>query len=250
MNDDASGGGRSPCATCGACCRSYLVPVCGQDVWRIATSQRLDPEAFLFACPQDAPAPDGFRLRHDGPTHGLALDKQGPLRATQPCVFLLRLGGGHDRCGVYADRPVVCRAYPMSAWGERVAQRDDALCPSDAWTAADVSLPAWGVALQRLRMQFDVYHEVVARWNAHVAAEPDVSFALREYLAYLLSVHTRLARLDDELGAAALARVEAEWRRRGGTSWLHYLGRARRIVDDFYPGVAPQPLRLGGAAMA
>lgn len=248
----------NPCATCGACCRSYVVPVCGYDVWLISTRQHLGPEQFLFACPQQEPGPDGFRLG-DGPTYGLALDKRGPLRATQPCVFLLQLAGGNARCGIYAERPVVCQGYPMSMWRDAVIQRRDALCPPGAWPVADIGLQPWRDALQRLLMRFDIYHEVVARWNARVAAgAPCASFTLLEYFSYLLNVYDRLAALDDEIGAPALATVQTEWRRlpeqatgsacatrsRDDVRWLRYFARARQIIDAFYSEIAPQPSQL------
>ena len=241
----------NPCATCGACCRSYLVPVCGYDVWLISTRQRLGPEQFLLTIPQQEPGPDGFRLEPEGPTYGLALDKQGPLRATQPCVFLVHLTDGNDRCGIYAERPVVCQSYPMSTWRASVIQRRDALCPSGSWSDADIGTPSWRDALQRLRMHFDIYHEVVARWNARVAtAAARAQFDLREYFSYLLNVHDRLAALDDAMGAAALAEVQAAWPALpspgdvapsaagsdGKAVWLQYFGRVRQIVQGFYPG--------------
>ena len=194
------------------------MPVCGYDVWLISTRQHLGPEQFLLAFPQQQPGLDGFRLSGDGPTFGLALDKQGPLRATQPCVFLMRLAGGHDRCGIYAERPVVCRSYPMSVWENAVVQRRDALCAPGSWSEADVGLPAWRDSLQLLRIHFDFYHEVVARWNARVAAEaPGAEFELPEYYSYLLNVYDRVASLENETSTPE---------------------RVREIIDGFYPRVA------------
>ena len=56
---------RNPCATCAQCCTSYIVSVCGYDVWRISTRQRLSPEQFLVAMPQDRRGKDGFLLNAD-----------------------------------------------------------------------------------------------------------------------------------------------------------------------------------------
>lgn len=209
----------NPCATCGACCRSYIVPVCGYDVWLISTRQRLSPEEFLIAGPQDSPRPDGFRLDRGGPTYGLALDKRRPLRVTQPCVFLIQLGGGNDRCGIYDERPVVCRSYPMSMWKDVVSQREDALCPSGSWSEADVAVSSWRDALRELRVHFDIYYEVVARWNARMAAQaPTAQFELPEYLSYLLNIYDRLAALGDDMAV-----------------------RARPIINGFYPEIPPEP---------
>jgi Fe-S-cluster containining protein len=257
----------NPCATCGRCCRSYVVSVCGYDVWRICTQQRIGPEEFLVACPQTEPSRDGFLLDAEGPTFGLMLDKQGPLKATQPCVFLMKLGGGHERCGIYAHRPVVCQAYPMALVRRDVVQRDDVLCPPDAWPAAAVQRPGWRAALQRQRMHFDVYRQVVLRWNARVVASPGRHFATGEYFAFLLNVYDRLARLDADLGEDGRPLVEDGWgllpgategERAGGAPaaprqvnvspedcpWLEHLLRVKSVIDDFFPHVERQPLRL------
>lgn len=252
-------GRASPCGTCGACCRSYVVTLFGEDVWRLSTRLRLAPEQFVLAHPQAEPASDGFLLEPGGPPLGLALDKQGRFRDTQPCVFLLELGGGESRCGVYPDRPVVCQGYPMSFLAGRVSQRADALCPPGSWPDELVALGEWRAALQRLRMAWDVYAEVVARWNARVsAARLEREFGFSEYLAYLMNVYDRLDRLNRRLGEATLGEVledwpmppRPEWRPEDlkDHQWWSYLGQARAVIDRFYPQLAPLPcVMLSGA---
>jgi len=225
----------------------------------------LGPEQFLVACPQDEPRRDGFLLESAGPTFGLMLDKQGSLKATRPCVFLLRLGGGYDRCGIYGHRPVVCQAYPMALWRGEATQRDNVLCPPDSWPETEVRRPAWREALQRQRMHFDIYRQVVLRWNARVAARAGGVFRLAEYYSYLLNVYDRLVRLDDALGQDTLSRVRDSWgalprspdsqeaapdgqRQVGVRSeecpWLDYALRAKSVIDGYFPDVESQPLRL------
>ena len=246
----------NPCATCGVCCHSYLVPVCGYDVWLISREQQLSPETFLVAFPQPEGGPETFRLAAGGQNLALALDKRGRFRAKGDCIFLVRLAGGHKRCGIYDHRPSVCRAYPMRLETGTVSQREDVLCAPGSWPAAAVARPAWRAALQRQRMHFDVYHEVVARWNARVAARPEARFLSREYFSYLLNVYDRLAALDAQMGAAAVAAVQESWPhlsgprgdlsvlRQPGTDlpWLDYLEAVRPIVDCFYPEVPRQAL--------
>jgi Fe-S-cluster containining protein len=242
----------NPCTTCGDCCRSYLVTLCGHDIWLISTHLRLAPEAFVVAIPQRVPGRDGFRLAAGEPTYGLALDKRGRFRAKAPCVFLVQLGDGGVRCGIHAHRPVVCRAYPMAAWSDVVFQRPETLCPPDSWPMPEVNRPSWRQALRRQRLHFDVYDEVVERWNARVAARPERGFQLGEYLAYVLNVYDRLAALDRQLGSPALLDVEAGWpmppRGVGRQTdpapgedtppWLDYMRRVRRVVDDYRPAGA------------
>lgn len=253
-----------PCVTCGLCCRSYIVPLCSYDVWLISRRQRLAPESFVIAVPQPQLGPEGFQLDQEGPTYGLMLEKQGRLARRQPCVFLLQLAGGHSRCSVYDHRPVVCQAYPMGYQEAAVVQRSEVLCPPDAWPADEPGRPGWRMALQRQRMRFDLYYEIVARWNARAARAPaGLQFAFHEYLSYLLNVQERLAGLDAACEPALLDRVTATWGRLPDAPpeateirvagdelpWVGYLARARAIIDSFYPAIPPLPvLALSRAA--
>lgn len=244
----------NPCATCGACCRSYVVPVFGHDVWSIVSQQRLSPEQFLVVCPEKEPRPEAFLLEAEEQWFSLALDKKGVFALKKPCVFLMELPGNNDRCGIYADRPVVCQSYPMSLWSGVVTQRRNTLCPPDSWPLAQVMHPSWRTTLQRLCMHVDIYGEVVARWNARVMSHPGVTFSLPEYFSYLLNVYERLAWLAGELGPSFLAEVEATWptfprqaiksvealNTVGDTPWLRYFTHARQVIDSFYPHVPPQ----------
>ncbi|MGH2370928.1 MAG: YkgJ family cysteine cluster protein [Chloroflexota bacterium] len=268
-HDTAHDVGHNPCATCGACCRSYVVPVFGYDVWLISAHQRLSPEQFLIAYPQQEPNVDAFRLDRESQHFGLALDKRGgPFKPERPCVFLVDLAGGQARCGIYAHRPVVCQSYPMAMWSGVVAQRPESLCPPDSWPLAQVVRPSWRAALQRLRRHWDVYGEVVARWNARVAAvPPGAGFVLPEYYSYLINVYDRLAALDGEVGPAGIAEVEASWpnvpraalgledlahlaARAEERPWLRYLGLARRVIDGFYPEIPPLPPQMRATTSA
>jgi Fe-S-cluster containining protein len=241
---------RNPCATCGACCRSYIVPLCGYDVWRISQAQRLPPEDFVVPISQDEPRADSFRLAADGPPTALMLDKQGRLKVNQPCVFLLHLAGDQDRCGIYPDRPVVCQAYPMVLAPRGVTLRDKPLCPPDSWSEEELGKRSWRLAVLRVTMQFDLYAEVAVRWNLHVdAAGPGRQFALTDYLSYLVNVYERIAALDRELGDDAIERAVLTWGyvpdpNRSSLSlcdlpWSAYFSRFRDVVDGFYPEIPP-----------
>jgi Fe-S-cluster containining protein len=226
--------------------------VCGHDVWRISRAQRLAPEQFVVAVAQPAPKSDGFRLTAEGPTHGLMLDKQGRLKVNQSCVFLVHLGGDDERCGIYADRPVVCRSYPMVLAPRGVMLREKALCPPNSWPESELSKRPWRRAVRRATFQFDLYAEVVARWNARVElAPPEYAFTLAEYFSFLINVYERVAALDAELNDDALAQIELTWGlvpdpaqskvRLEDLLWPEYHGRFHAIVDGFYPEVPPSP---------
>jgi Fe-S-cluster containining protein len=235
----------NPCATCNAgCCRRYLVPLCGYDVWLISTRQHLSPEQFAVAYPMEDERTEGFKLEADGPQLALTLDKQGEFRLNGPCVFLLTLGG-HDRCGIYADRPVVCHAYPFVSKGEALGFRVRALCPDGAWTDGNLLERRRRRDVNRAEMQYDIYGEVVARWNARVeAAGPGREFGMTEYYSYLINVYEGLARIDEALGPEGLDSVVMSWRvmpreEQPEPLWLGYVDRVRALVDGFYPDVPP-----------
>jgi Fe-S-cluster containining protein len=235
----------NPCAGCpAACCRRYLVPLCGYDVWLISTRQRLRPEQFAVVYPIDDERTEGFRLAADGSQFALSLDKQGQFRLNSACVFLVSLGG-HDRCGIYADRPVVCHAYPFVSKGPALAFRARVLCPDGAWSEGSLLERRRRRDVNRAEMQYDIYGEVVARWNARVeAAGPGREFSMVEYYSYLLNVYEGLARIDEALGPDAVESVVMSWRsmppaEEPEPAWLGYVDRARALVDSFYPDVPP-----------
>jgi Fe-S-cluster containining protein len=183
-----------PCDTCGVCCRSYLVPLCGHDVWALSRHLHMPPSGFAIAWQEEEPSVDGFRLERDGPLFSLVLDKRSWSRERSPCIFLMRLPDGRDRCGVYDDRPASCRAYPMLLVQESIRLRDDPLCPPGAWPVDEPTKPAWREAVEQAHHKFDVYQVVLSVWNQRVRAG-EASYALDDYYAYLLEAYDVVADL-------------------------------------------------------
>jgi Fe-S-cluster containining protein len=245
----------SPCATCGVCCRSYIVPLSGYDVWRISTSQHLAPEQFVIALESGSMRGDGFRLVADGPIYALMLDKRGRLKVKQACIFLVTLADTETRCGIYADRPAVCRSYPMIWQKGRIDYRPKALCPPGGWAEDEPRRASWRRNVQRTELCFDVYLEVLNRWNTRVKRAAGRSFHYREFYSYLLNVYDRLAALDATMSPAVLERIADTWAIFPGPDanlpdlrpqteahpWVDYLYRVREIVDTFYPEIPPLP---------
>ena len=241
-----------PCASCGLCCRSYLVPVFGHDVYHLVKRRGLDPRSFLFICEQEATDPVGFLLEAEGPTYGLALDKKNALEVNQPCVFLVENADGTSRCGVYEDRPIACMTYPMARATDGVSFLPNALCPPGAWTPAEPGNEHWALSLRRLARYRDTYVEVVRRWNAWIASTPRRSPPAEHFVAYVLQTFDRLATLDAEIGGRELEAIERLWGtvgrdapREGALeqepSWMTYFRRARATIDEFFPGVPALP---------
>jgi Fe-S-cluster containining protein len=211
------------------------VPVDGQDVWTFMTRLHLQPEQFLIVCRQMAPSPGGFRLQRGGATYALALDKQGHFAADQPCVFLAYSPDGTSRCSVYADRPAVCRTYPMTLLEGRIAPRAASLCPPGAWSDDEPQRPAWSAALRRLRIQHETYAEVATRWNAMVdEAPPAVRILPPAYLKYLLTVYDRLGAVQPEPADTGLSELE-------------YQRKAKAVIWQIYPEVDAKWMTLGNS---
>jgi len=243
--------GTCPCD--GHCCRRYAVNVCGYDAWLISTRRRLRPEQFLVTYALPAPRSDGFHLAPDGPPLGLLLDKrgrkeQGPLKLSLPCVFLVTLTDGIERCGIYAERPIACRSYPMLVTDGEIRPRPDALCPLGCWRLDDETRATWGATLRHQSMQLTLYADVVEHWNARVAAlELGAPLSVLEYFSYLMNVYDRLDRLGRELGYDTMSRVTATWPMAypapaatdPSLPWVNYRRRARAELHTFYRPAAP-----------
>ena len=77
------------CQACGACCRNKDIAVSSYEVRRLARRLNLTVEEFFFQCVEkEKPI---LRRKEDG-----------------NCIFLQPEG-----CSVYADRPLVCRLFPL-----------------------------------------------------------------------------------------------------------------------------------------
>lgn len=182
-----------PCATCGACCHAYYVPVSGFDTWRISRSLGIDPSDFVVAYSQQPGADFGFQLTDGGDTYELALEKQGPFELGQPCIFLDRLPGGLNRCRIYAERPAVCRSYPMKGTAAGViALRPGALCPSGTWPSSEPEQPHWRASWEALQSQFEQYRQIVAAWNTQVARHAGRVYSMDDFLTYLMHIYDRI----------------------------------------------------------
>ncbi|HEX5414891.1 MAG TPA: YkgJ family cysteine cluster protein [Chloroflexota bacterium] len=237
---------RNPCKTCSLCCRSYAVPVNGQDVWRIWRSQRLPPDKFVVPVEVAKDRPDALRLSADGGPILLILDTRAKEAHPGPCIFLLDLPGGHDRCGIYVDRPAACRAYPMVQTRDGIVVKPKALCPSESWTADDTRKESWSRVVREADVQHDIYSLVVANWNEHVGHYPERQFTLDEFYGYLFNVYERIAALDALVTPEDKRAVHTSWGhaaagddKRAAQPWHWYVEQILQIVGAFYPRVNP-----------
>lgn len=243
-----------PCSDCmGRCCRSYFVPVTGYDVWRISTGQRLPPESFVVVRQHgDDTSQHGFYLDPAQKPYYLTLDKKDRLSRLRPCIFLVELATGEGKCGIYPDRPAVCRAYPLSLMHGEARMTHNAVCPPGSWSQAELSHTTSRDAPRRAYIELDLYAQVVARWNSRVAQDPGESVTLNEYFSYLMNAFQALSRLELEIGESEMALIEASWPTpprnmvwldesslsRDDHPWLDFLLRVNGVLGSFYQGIS------------
>jgi Fe-S-cluster containining protein len=159
----------SPCDACDArCCRVYVVPLTGDDAWRLAGASEIPLHRLVACAPEAEPTPAGFLLAPDGPTHELVLAAQAGHPA-EPCPFL-REDGGAGRCGAYPVRPRACRRFPAVRTALGVGAREGIACPHGAWPADRMRGLSWRVALAREEREAALWAEVVADWNDRLRA--------------------------------------------------------------------------------
>ena len=181
----------NPCGTCGACCRSYVVPVYGYDVWRIARAWDVPPWSFLIFFQTPAARRDAFMLDHSGSRFRLALAKQPGRRVktAPPCIFLLRTRRGHARCALGALRPQICRSYPAECVDGVLSVRAPG-CTCRSWALADLDIAAERSALDARQAEAEEYCGVIAGWNERVmAAPPAQGFDFPTFCDYVLAAY-------------------------------------------------------------
>lgn len=210
------------CLSCeGRCCAAYIVPLTGDDVWRIVQEQRLVPGLFVQREPEAYPTSTGFVLRPGGATYAIALRHQYDRRNERPCIFLMQLREGVQRCGIYAHRPLACQTYPMRLQLAGVLPREDMLCPPGSWAEITERPGAWRERLIRQDEAWERYAEVVQAWNMAVQLRPaDSGYVLDDYLAYLIAAYDDLNTAHDHAAdvsgrTAALTALAAAWTARG-----------------------------------
>lgn len=201
----------SPCDACDApCCRVYVVPLTGDDAWRLARATPVPLHRLVACAPQREPDGPGFLLAPDGPLHELVLAAQA-CHPAAPCTFL-RFEGGAGRCGIYAARPRACRRFPAVREGAAVVARAGTPCPAGAWPRRRMGGLSWRVALAREARELALYGEVALDWNQRVRARgaPATPLAWLDHLAetYAFLVRWREAlRPSERRGEALVARA-------------------------------------------
>jgi Fe-S-cluster containining protein len=183
-------GSHPDCADClQYCCHQLNVHVSAADIARLAKRLDVPAEAFLELRVMARSSADSFLLSPTGAEYELVLcRRERDAQGNASCVFLLVMQDGRSRCGVYEDRPRVCRVYPFYLEGDQPRLDASHLCPPELMDLAKAPGRAVRAAFMRKVVERDAHRLAIDRWNHHVAAEPDgTAHDTGDLLAYLFS---------------------------------------------------------------
>lgn len=132
---------RFACNGCGICCKGRLIPLTlnetrqwlqrGHEVAVILeafdeSTWALEPRQFAHSAQRAVEVTSGdARIRVVAVLAGNAL---------QQCQNL----GEDDRCGIYDERPLVCRIYPMEINPFIVLRPENKICPPEVWEEGEI----------------------------------------------------------------------------------------------------------------
>jgi Fe-S-cluster containining protein len=127
------------CTQCGRCCQNHRVPLTVHEAmaWlRRGGDVHLLCDAVVW--PAEPPADDAFaaykRQRSFAAASAVMAVRVGVILAASfpgRCPNLM----DDNRCGIYAERPLVCRIYPASINPFEPLGAESKACPPEAWDA-------------------------------------------------------------------------------------------------------------------
>lgn len=195
------------CHDCnGLCCRRYHVPVNGRDLHRLSLALQLPAEAFVRVTETEEGWRGAFRTSEEDRFWRIELAHR---EDSTTCTFLIELPGGTGRCGVYPDRPDVCRNFPIQMRHAVPSVIEGIPCPPGCWEPVDEA--AWAPVLDHAELEWRIYETTLERWDGWAArrssrepAEPAVLFA------WLADLYIRLETIRADVGEEGMATAGAD----------------------------------------
>jgi Fe-S-cluster containining protein len=146
----------SSCMRCGNCCTRFGVCITPFDISRIARATGLEPGAFVNAIPEQEGRERTEPSITIGKKNRLLILKWSMERH---CIFFAGSG-----CGIYKDRPALCRTYPFCAGAGGLKDMKSRACPN-GWDPTDEGKAQYLVDIRRYQEELEAYRGIADRWN-------------------------------------------------------------------------------------
>ncbi|HEY9072081.1 MAG TPA: YkgJ family cysteine cluster protein [Candidatus Ozemobacteraceae bacterium] len=192
-----------PCERCDArCCRSYIVPLNGADLTRLAGHLGLPPEEWCSLEPVSKNIEEYlyFSVRLAGPDRFVVCLRRGDNGA---CLFHRR-SSPQAACGIHVARPGMCRSYPITFCSGKAEHTDGCICP-ERWQLDSPDEQVFSELYIRYNADFADYKELTDLWERSYRQEYLLSGRLTgdhdaDAAAYLgfLAARLHLGRPDGE----------------------------------------------------
>lgn len=189
------------CVGCGVCCKGRLVPLTliESEQWLA----RGDDVAIVLEAFSDLTWP----LESEQYSHaaGRSVVVNGPLSKLR--VIAVFVGNALDQCpnlrqdnlcGIYEERPLVCRIYPMEINPFIEMSSDNKICPPESWDSGDILCTdgAANPALQALINQSRQADVVEASTKIAICAQLGIKVASWKDNAFAVYFPVRLQLID------------------------------------------------------
>ncbi|QVE17165.1 MULTISPECIES: YkgJ family cysteine cluster protein [Pseudomonas] len=132
---------RYNCVGCGICCKGRLVPLTLNEAeqW---LARGHDVAVILEAFNELTWPADSRQYAHSAGRSVAVNDAQSSIRviavfagnALEQCPNLR----ADNLCGIYEERPLVCRIYPMEINPFIEVSKDNKICPPESWESGDI----------------------------------------------------------------------------------------------------------------
>ncbi|MEN1832349.1 YkgJ family cysteine cluster protein [Pseudomonas lijiangensis] len=132
---------RYNCVGCGICCKGRLVPLTliEAEQW---LARGHDVAVILEAFNELTWPADSRQYAHSAGRSVAVNDDEGGIRviavfagnALEQCPNLRT----DNLCGIYEERPLVCRIYPMEINPFIEVNKDNKICPPESWESGDI----------------------------------------------------------------------------------------------------------------
>lgn len=194
------------CIACTArCCYQYRVQITGADVYRLARGLSMHPKDFAMVVhtlkKQDSP--DAIYFNAESEPFELCLHKHPKRRdksGNRPCPMLVILDRDHQRCGVYAHRPMVCRLFPTYTHNRGVNVNNASACPPRSWSIERIDIRNVELLQKLWFIEMTTYRGILQRWNREARKLGDAShYRVEFFFDWLLTIYSAVDSLFQPL---------------------------------------------------